>query len=123
MRRLIFGSLDDTMTLQQFRILNQVDLGLGQTQISQNLQVSMAAVSKMVNVLVQKELIVREVGENRRCVKLSLTARGLKVRNTINSQVERVLNKHFKKLTESEKSELSKGLEILDKLMGYINEE
>jgi DNA-binding MarR family transcriptional regulator len=122
LRRLSVDVMSDEVTFQQFRILNQVFEGMGQSQISQNLQVSPPAVSKMVEALVVKKLLIRKQGKDRRCLNLSLTRKGLKIRMLVAEQVEKVLDEKFKKLTPTEKSDLNRGLEVLDKLMGFINE-
>lgn len=122
LRRLSACSLNEGLTFQQFRVLNQAAEGLGQTQISQNLQISTAAISKMVDSLVQKELLVKEEGSDRRSLRLKLTPEGKRMRKLVTDHVEKALNKSFKKLTDKEKSDLVKGLDVLDKLMGYVNE-
>jgi DNA-binding MarR family transcriptional regulator len=121
-RRLSAGSLLSDLTFQQYRFLQMIHNGSGQTQIAQNLQVSMAAVSKAVNVLVKKNLLVRETGDDRRCLKLKLTNEGNDLRKIVRGQVENQINSQFKKLTKQEQSDLIKGLDVLDKLMGYVNE-
>lgn len=96
--------------------------GMNQTQMSQNLQVSMAAVSKIVDLLVKKNLLQREAAEDRRCVKLKLTKEGEKLRNQVRTSVQKELEKHLKKLTLKEQADLKIGLDVLDKLMGFLNE-
>jgi DNA-binding MarR family transcriptional regulator len=123
LRRLSVDAMSDEITFQQFRILNQVYEGMGQSQISQNLQVSGPAVSKMVEALVVKKMLIRKQGKDRRCLNLLLTQKGMKIRMLVVEQVEKVLDDKFKKLTPSEKSDLNKGLDVLDKLIGLINEE
>lgn len=116
------GSLNKDLTFQQFRILNLTHLGMGQTQMAQTLQVSMAAISKIVDSLVKRKLLVREQGEDKRCIKLRLTKEGEKIRKAVQDQVARHLEKSFRKLTKDEQRDLKKGLDVLDKLMGFVNE-
>jgi DNA-binding MarR family transcriptional regulator len=123
MRRISAGVLDRDMTFQQFRILTLVHEGMGQTQMSQTLQVSMAAISKIVDSLVKKKLLSREQEADRRCLKLKLTTDGEKIRKLIQGEVAREFDVNLKKLTKKELLELQKGLEVLDKLMGFVNEE
>lgn len=120
--RRLAGSYSGDLTFQKFRILTLVNEGMGQTQISQTTQVSMAAVSKIVESLVQLKLLVREQGEDRRSLKLKLTKEGEKVRKNIHEQIGRELDKNLKKLTKKEHEELKKGLLVLEKLMGLVNE-
>ncbi len=121
-RRISASSLGSELTFHQFRVLNLIYEGMNQTQMSQNLQVSMAAVSKIVDLLVKKNLLKRETGEDRRCVKLKLTKEGEKLRNHVRIIVEKELEKHLKKLSSKEQTDLKKGLDVLDKLMGFLNE-
>lgn len=120
--RKLAGSYSGDLTFQKFRILTLVHEGMGQTQISHTTQVSMAAVSKIVDSLVQLKLLVREQGEDRRSFKLKLTKEGEKIRKSVHEQVGRELDKNFKKLTKKEQDELNKGLLVLEKLMGLVNE-
>ena len=121
-RRLAAVSLDSDITFQQFRILNLTFEGMSQTQMAQNNQVSMAAISKMVDALVKRGLLVREEGEDRRCLTLKLSAEGSRIRKVVTIQVEKELDSNFKKLTKDEQNDLKKGLDVLDKLMGFVNE-
>lgn len=121
-RKISASSLDSDLTFQQFRILTLVHEGMGQTQMSQNLQVSMAAISKIVDFLVKKKLVEREQGEDRRCFKLKLTKEGEKKRKVVHDQVASELDRNFKKLTKKEQTDLKNGLLVLDKLMDYVNE-
>lgn len=121
-RRLAAGSLESDITFQQFRILNLTFEGMGQTQMAQNNQVSMAAISKMVDALVKRGLLIREQGEDRRSLTLKLSPEGSRIRIVITGQVEKKLDKNFNKLSKEEQKDLKKGLDVLDKLMGYVNE-
>jgi DNA-binding MarR family transcriptional regulator len=96
---------------------------MGQTQISQNLQVSVAAVSKLVDLLVKRELVKRDPGEDRRSHRLTLTREGEKLRRKVHDAVARELQRNVKKLSKQELSDLKRGLSVLDKLMGYVNEQ
>lgn len=120
--RKLAGTYSGDLTFQKFRILTLVNEGMGQTQISHSSQVSMAAVSKMVDTLVKSKLLVREQGKDRRSFKLKLTKEGEKVRKNIHDQVGRDLDRNFKRLTKKEQEELNKGLLVLEKLMGLVNE-
>ena len=122
LRRISAGSLKNDMTFQQFRILTLVDEGMGQTQMAQNLQVSPAAISKIVDILVKKDLLVRETGEDRRCLNLKLSSKGEKLRSCIRNEVIKKLDLHLKMLTKKEQADLKRGLEVLDKFIGSLNE-
>ncbi len=121
-RRLAAGSLASDITFQQFRVLNLTFEGEGQTQMAQTLQVSMAAVSKMVDALEKKGFLIREQGSDRRCLTLKLSIEGLKRRKVVTDHVEKTFEKKIKKLSKEEQNDLIKGLDVLDKLMGHVNE-
>lgn len=121
-RKLTAETLNEELTTQQFRLMNLIHEGMGQTQMANTLQVSMAAVSKMVDHLAHKGLLKRIPGADRRCQGLILTAQGKKIHKRVISHIEKVLNTNLTKLTEDERSDLIKGLDVLDKLMGKINE-
>jgi DNA-binding MarR family transcriptional regulator len=121
-RKLVSHSLYNDLTFQQFRVLALTHEGMGQTQMAQNMHISMAAVSKMVDRLVKMKLMEREQCEDRRCFKLTLTKEGEKIRKTIREQVGKELEKSFKKLTKKEQEELTRGFEVLAKLIGIVNE-
>ena len=122
LRKLSAKALKNDLTFQQFRILQFAFEGMGQTQMSQNMQVSMAAVSKLVDPLVKKGLLIREEGKDRRCHHLKLSREGGKIRKQVENEVGHQLEKQFKKLSPKELKELEKGLEVLNKLMGFMNE-
>lgn len=109
-------------SLQQFRILELTHQGLSQTQMAHFLQVSMAAISKLVDSLVKHGLLERIQCADRRCLQLKLTPEGKKIHKKVSSQIEKTIDKHVVKLTKEEVSDLEKGLAVLDKIMGMINE-
>lgn len=121
-RRISAGSLQRDLTFQQLRILTLIDEGMSQTQMAQSLQVSMAAISKIVETLVNKKFLIRETGEDRRCLKLKLTPKGRKFHLAVKQSVSKELDIHLKKLTPKELSDLKRGLDVLDKLIGSLNE-
>ena len=124
MRSLAHNSLreENGPSLQQFRILELTHKGLSQTQMAHFLQVSMAAVSKLVDSLVKHGFLERIQCEDRRCLQLKLTPEGKRIYKKVTSQIEKSIDKHVVKLTKEEVSDLEKGLAVLDKIMGMINE-
>lgn len=119
-----FGSqsLDGSITFQQFRILALVKEGQGQTQISETVQVSVAATSKMINSLITKNLITRKAGEDRRTQILKLTPKGKSTLEKIQKEVAKKLDIGIADLSATEKTQLMNGLLILDKLMTKLKE-
>ncbi len=124
MRSLANHSLRDEVgpTVQQFRILQLTHLGLSQTQMAHFLQVSMAAVSKLVDSLVKSGFLERIQCADRRCLQLKLTPEGRKIHKKVTSHIEKAIDKQVVKLTKEEVSDLEKGLTVLCKIMGMINE-
>jgi DNA-binding MarR family transcriptional regulator len=121
-RRLSTGSLDGSITIHHLRVLLLVKEGQGQTQMAETFQVSLAAVSKMVNGLVSKDLIKRSPGKDGRCLNLNLTSKGIKTLGIVLGQVEERLESSLNELTPTEVKQLKSGLAVLDKLMNLVNE-
>lgn len=90
--------------------------------MAETLQVSLAAVSKMVNGLVIKDLIKRSPGKDGRCLNLDLTSKGIKTLSIVLGQVEERLESSLNELTPTEVKQLKSGLAVLDKLMNLVNE-
>lgn len=109
-------------SLQQFRIIELTHQGLSQTQMAHFLQVSMAAVSKLVDSLVKHGFLERIQCTDRRCLQLKLTPQGRKIHKKVTSHIEKTIDKQVVKLTKEEVSDLEKGLTVLSKIMGMINE-
>jgi DNA-binding MarR family transcriptional regulator len=121
-RRMAAECLDGSITIQQFRVLRLIKEGMGQTEIAESLQVSMAAISKMINGLVTKKLVERRPGLDRRCSKLNLTVEGNKIVKVVNSHIEKRFETCLKKLKAQEKIDLEKGLAVLEIFMRNMKE-
>jgi DNA-binding MarR family transcriptional regulator len=120
-RRLSSGVLEGSITFEHLRTLFQISEGLSQTQIAEIFAISLPAVSKMVHNLEERGLINRAPGEDRRCLHLSLTAKGSKILKTVTSHNEKMLELGMKELTDLEKEDLKKGLHVLNKLMTIMD--
>lgn len=114
--------LEKGMTFQQYRILLLTSQGHSQTEMSEILQVSMAAVSKMADVVIKKKFVVRVQGKDKRCAELKLTASGKKIVKNITTQLEKHFDNQLKTLTKKELTHLGEGFTVLEKLMGQMNE-
>lgn len=119
-RTLTLAVLDGNLTLHQTRVLYLITEGLGQSQIAEQLQVSPAAVCKLMQQLAEKGFITMTPGKDRRERELSLTKEGSKALTTVSRQLEKKLNKGINTLSEKEKEDLLRGLQILDRLIGQI---
>ncbi|MES2525890.1 MAG: MarR family transcriptional regulator [Bdellovibrionota bacterium] len=122
MRKLTISVLDGQLTFHQTRVLFFIKDGLGQSQIAETLQVTPAAVCKLMHQLTDRNLILMNPGEDRRARKIELTKEGSKVLNSVSRSVEKKLNKGIDSLSNHERDDLMKGLQILDKLIGQIKE-
>lgn len=121
-RKLSSNSLDRNINLQHLRILILVKEGQGQTQMAETLQVSLPAISKMMNGAALKELIERSPGKDGRCLSLKLTTKGKRVLNLVLGEVESKIEPAIEKLTITEKKHLEQGLLVLEKVMNQVNE-
>lgn len=116
-RKIVLDYADDSLTLPQLRILRFIQEGCGQVSgLSRTLGVTQAAISKMVDGLVEKEYITRSSGTDRRVTKLDLTEKGEAVNSSVHLILEAALDTRLKNITKSEKEDLSKGLAVLTKL-------
>ncbi|WPU63243.1 MarR family winged helix-turn-helix transcriptional regulator [Peredibacter starrii] len=86
------------------------------------LQVSTAAISKMISQLESKKYALRTPGKDRRSLDIKLTAEGTKVLNKVFGKLENQFEKNIKRLSKQEQTDLGKGLLVLEKLMGFVNE-
>ena len=121
-RKLISESLDGTFTLQQIRVLTLISEGHGLTQIADTLQVSLAAVSKIVSSLSKKKIIMSKEGVDRRTHILTLTSQGKNSLEKIKKMVRAKLDIGIADLSKEEHAQLVKGLSILDELMKKFKE-
>ncbi len=122
MRKLSTESLAGTLTLQQMRVLKLVSEGQGPTQISETLDVSLAAISKMITGLKKNKIIHSKAGLDRRTHLLTLTPKGKQTLDKISKYVISKFDIGIADLTKEEKDQLMKGLTILDKLMNKVKE-
>lgn len=96
--------------------------GFGQKMISENLQISEAAVSKTMTHLVKKKLLRKKVGIDKRSREVTLTASGKKILIEARKIVEAELIPELNNLNSKEKDILREGLNVLLKLMSGVKE-
>ncbi len=119
LRRMTVAVLDGSLTFHQTRVLFFIKEGLGQSQIAELMQVSPAAVCKLMHQLTEKDFIRMIPGEDRRSRKITLTKEGSKILGVVMRSVEKKLNNGIDSLSNSERDDLMKGLGVLDKLFGH----
>lgn len=121
-RRLASSVLKNRITIHHFRILIMVRDGFGQKMMAENLQISEAAVSKTIASLVEKKLLRKKIGIDKRSREVILTASGNKILNEARSLVEAELIPELNKLSVKEKEILREGLGVLVKVMTGVRE-
>lgn len=121
-RKLSMESIGGALTLQQMRVLNRINAGEGQTEIAESLQVSLAAISKMIGCLTRKKIIQSKTGLDRRTHIHTLTPKGKQTLDKITKYVSAKLDIGIAELSKDEKDQLLNGLIILDQLMNKVKE-
>lgn len=121
-RKLSTESLGGALTLQQMRVLNRISEGMGQTEIAENLQVSLAAISKMITGLIKKKFIQSKEGLDRRTHILTLTPKGRQTLEKITNYVSSKLEIRIAELSKDEKDQLAKGLAVIEVVMKKMEE-
>jgi DNA-binding MarR family transcriptional regulator len=103
------------MTEEQFQVLRRIRKGSGSVSaLAQASQTSRSAVSKAVDALVRRGLVVRSQDpDDRRNIPLALTDEGQRVMSAIFSEAEAWLSARFSPLNPQEIESLLQGLEIL----------
>lgn len=122
LRKMTVAVLDGSLTFHQTRVLFYIKEGLGQSQMAELMQISPAAVCKLIHQLTDKDFISMTPGEDRRSRKMTLTKEGSKILSLVMRSIEKKLNKGIESLSNDERDDLMKGLEVLDKLFGQIKE-
>ena len=106
------------LTVPQFRILAHLTEGpLNNGQLADIQGVSVAAMSRMVDGLVRRELLTRTVGANdRRQTLLALTPSGRETMDRITKAVQKSLAERISKLSTKPKKDLASGLDALEEV-------
>lgn len=112
------------LTITQFRMLANVRQGISSNrELGEKLGVSEAAVSRMIDLLVQEKLIKKIVSkEDRRNKVLSLTPSGTKLYERITASARGRLTVKLEVLDPKEREAVILGLEILQKNLGILKQ-
>jgi DNA-binding MarR family transcriptional regulator len=115
----------DRLTVTQFRVLAAVNRGLCRNKdICELLGVSEAAISRMIDVLVQDGLIKKGVDkDDRRQTVLSLTSEGQKLHSVTKAEARTRLKSKLDALSSEDIESMIKGLEILQQNINLLDEE
>ena len=106
------------MSEEQFQVLRRIRRGSASvTALAETGQTSRSAVSKAVEALVRRGLVVRSQDPlDRRNLPLALTDEGQRVMETIFTEAEVWLDARFACLTAEETESILQGMEILQKV-------
>lgn len=106
-----------SMTTEQFQVLRRIRKGINSVSaLADANRTSRSAVSKAVDVLVQKGLVARQTDENdRRHVTLTLTPEGQRLLGEVFDQAEAWLAVKFGHLTPDELELLLAAMQVLQK--------
>lgn len=121
-RKLTSETLTESLTFQQMRILILINEGQSQSQMAETLQVSHAAISKMISFLTKKKLVVCKAGSDRRTHVLQVTPKSKVILKRTVNYVCSKLDIGINELSSDEKEQLMKGLLILDRVMTKVKE-
>lgn len=123
LRSLCSAELNGQLSLNQIKLLKLILDGHGQTAIGADLDVSLAAVSKMIVILEKKRLISRKSGKDKRTHVLRVTAKGKKLLAQVTSKLERQLHVALGALSASQAEELMRGLSHLELVMQKVKKD
>lgn len=116
--------LHSGLSINQFRVLFFVQMGhVSSAYLARHLGVTPAAMSKMVEGLVQVELLRRDsLAGDRRQVKLCLTRQGQSVVKRVRQQVEARMQAHLDELPTKEQKQIEEALLLLKKVFSSTGE-
>lgn len=110
MRRLAKGDL----TVPQFRVIARLSRAEStNAEIAEWIGVSAAAMSKMVDMLVRRELVKRVPGTDRREVRLSLTPAGRRLFERLSGGVQKNVAERIARLSREQKDRLEVAVDVL----------
>jgi DNA-binding MarR family transcriptional regulator len=106
------------MTEEQFQVLRRIRRGSGSVSaLAEASQTSRSAVSKTVDAMVRRGLVIRSQDPNdRRNIPLALTDEGQRVMDSIFTEAEAWLSARFQRLSQEELETLLHGMETLRKV-------
>ena len=122
-RGLASQCLDGSITMNHVRVLGAVDKGYSQAEVASIMSISEAAVSKTVAALVDKKLLKKKAGEDKRSWDVTLTREGARILGSVRKQMEDKFNKAIEKMSKSEQADLAKGMKALENLMLSLKDE
>jgi DNA-binding MarR family transcriptional regulator len=106
------------LTVEQFQVLRRIRRGIASVSaIADDGRTSRSAVSKAVDILVNKGLVFRQQDPtDRRNIPLALTEEGQRVIAAIYDETERWLADRFERLSEAELGSLLQSMDLIRKV-------
>lgn len=123
LRRMGRGFENSTLTIPQFRILACLGCEWAATNksLAESIGVSVAASSRMVDLLVKRGLVVRLQGtKDRREIELRLSPKGLKEFETVRVFIRKRLTERLELVPEKELLKAAQGLEALQGMLTLL---
>lgn len=120
LRRELRGAASPELSVPQLRVLAHIHRGVADATSLAELQgVSLPAISKMIDAMVERELVERRfTKDDRRQAQLSLTARGRALYTRTRESAQRKLSERLMGMSASDKRALREGLQVLGELVG-----
>lgn len=116
-RRMSYAEANDCVSIPQLRFLTAIGEGLDQTSIlARTMGVSQAAVSKMIDGMVERDWVERLSDEDRRVTRLVLSEKGKHLNQKVHSAIEDRIDVLLKDITKEERQTLKSGLQVLSKV-------
>lgn len=114
----------ERLTLTQFRMLASVRQGIASNkELGEKLGVSEAAVSRMIDLLVQEELISKITStDDRRNKMLSLTTEGEDLYQQIRASAKGSLTIKLEAMDDKDREAVIYGLQVLQKNLGILKQ-
>lgn len=118
-RKQVRTNAQSELTVPQFRVLAQVsEEPKTLSQLAEAIGTSVPAMSRMVDCLVRRNLLKRTAGEkDRRQVRVDLSVLGRKRYDDFRQRTYEEFAESFKKLSESDRDTLIKGLRVLERFL------
>jgi DNA-binding MarR family transcriptional regulator len=124
LRRMGRGFENSALTIPQFRILACLGCEWAATNksLAESIGVSVAATSRMVDLLVKRGLVERLQGtKDRREIELRLSPKGLQEFETVRVFIRKRLTQNLELVPEEELLKAAEGLEVLKEMLHLLH--
>ncbi len=123
-RKVMSEGVPQGLSINQYRVLYFVHSGqCSQAYLAKHLGVTAAAMSKMVEALVEKKLLERKANtQDRRHTHLCITTAGKRIVNQMRLQVEKRMQIHLDVLSLAQQKEIEKALLLLQSVFSATGE-